>query len=306
MERDTWPRVSVIIPLYGQHRGVSSLGAVSRAWLAQDVSCEVVVAVAGPMEVPSATESNGDSSLRVVRADESTRAPGLLRNLAAQYARGPMLYLSDADVLPLGRDFLTRVLEVADTAAFSQPWMYRVVDDPGSTPVDLQAPEPASCCYVRTADHGRLQPHGDEQFITQLLAVGGVDIDAPTVVPPSEVLRQYPSNKLDWRVPFHWGGLMLERRLFTDLGGYCRRYYGWGCEDDDLLVKLVARHHLVRGWHVDPTLACLHYEHSYLYRGTPERVANIACYTERLTAGPAAMIEEDRAALVDSIAATHW
>ncbi|WP_170210360.1 glycosyltransferase family 2 protein [Saccharopolyspora antimicrobica] len=289
--------MSVIIPLYGQHRGQTSLESVSKAWLAQDVPCEVVVAVAGAIPVRLAADVDAHRVARVTRADGSARAPGLLRNIGARCARAPILYLSDADVLPLGRDFLTRAMKVADTAAFTQPWMHRLIGDSGPNPVDLRAPEPGQCCYVRATKDGRLKPQGDEQLIPQLLAIGGVDIDAPTVIPPRVVFDQHPTSKGDWRVPFHWGGLMLERQLFENVGGYCRRYYGWGCEDDDLLVKVAARHTITRAWQVDTTLTCLHFDHTYPYRGTPERNANIARYTERLAAGPTAMIEEDAAVL---------
>src|ERR1700730_4373924 len=127
-----------------------------------------------------------------------------------------MLYLSDADVLPLGRNFLTRAIDVSRGAALSQPWMYRLVDEPGPNPVDLHAPEPPRCCYVTATEDDRLLPQGGEQLVPELLAIGGVDVDAPTVLPPRAVLDQFPTNKSDWRVPFHWGGLLLERRLFTD------------------------------------------------------------------------------------------
>jgi hypothetical protein len=291
------PDVSVVIPLYGEHRGQSSLEAVSEAWLAQNVPCEVVVAVAGSIPVRLANAIDADRSARVTRADGSAKAPGLLRNLGARCARGSMLYLSDADVLPLGRDFLTRAIEISHGAALCQPWMYRLIAEPGPNAVDLRAPEPPQCCYVTVTKDYRLQPHGGEQFITDLLAIGGVELDAPTVLPPRAVLDRFPTTKGDSRVPFHWGGLLLERRLFIDLGGYSQRYYGWGCEDDDLLFKVADRYCIVRGWQVDTSLSCLHFDHPYPYRGTPERDANIAFYTERLTAGPAAMIEEDAAAL---------
>jgi hypothetical protein len=211
-----------------------------------------------------------------------------------------MLYLSDADVLPLGRDFLTRAIEISHGAAFSQPWMYRLIGEPGPNAVDLRAPEPPQCCcYVTVTDDYRLQPHGGEQFVSDLLVIGGVELDAPTVLPPRAVLDRFPTTKGNSRVPFHWGGLLLERGMFIELGGYSQGYYGWGCEDDDLLFKLAARYGVVRGWQVNAGLSCLHFDHPYPYRGTPERDANTAVYAERLSAGPAAMIEQDAAALCE-------
>lgn len=105
--------VSVLIPLYGDHEGRHTLAEASRAWLRQSIPCEVVVAISGNPDVTVAEDVDTDRAVRLVPADPADRPPGLLRNTAAAHARAPVLYLTDADVLPLGRDFPARALDLA-------------------------------------------------------------------------------------------------------------------------------------------------------------------------------------------------
>ncbi|MEA2182309.1 MAG: hypothetical protein QOF69_1494 [Solirubrobacteraceae bacterium] len=86
------PEVSLIIPLYGPHRGRSVLPTVARAWLMQDVSCEVIVATPGRHTEDMMLDDVGAEPIRVLAGDVAVTAPGLLRNLAAAHATAPRLY----------------------------------------------------------------------------------------------------------------------------------------------------------------------------------------------------------------------
>jgi hypothetical protein len=110
------PLVSVILPLFGDHRAVRTLPAVSRAWLRQEVPCEVVVAVAEGTQLPDLGDGARVGQIRIVSAERDSISPGPLRNLAAAQSRAPVLYLGDADVAPLGRDFLGQALTCSTTA----------------------------------------------------------------------------------------------------------------------------------------------------------------------------------------------
>lgn len=286
------PEVSVVIPLYGEHRGRVSVGTVAAAWLVQDVSCEVVLVTAGNIAL-------GDTGgARVLRVDVGLWAPGLLRNAGAEAARGRMLYLSDADVAPLGRDYLSRALAAADDGGWTQPWMHRLAGAAPGPVVDLRPVSgPVLYCFVTAAADGTLCPYPGEVITWKRTQCCGIVTDVPIMDPPADLVPE-SIDKRACRVPFHWGGMLLERRLFEEVGGYCRRYVGWGGEDDDLYVKVASRAVVVRSWAVDTSLSCLHFEHPYPYAGTPEREANSALYLQRLAAGPAGMIEQDLAEAV--------
>ncbi|GIJ51919.1 hypothetical protein Val02_88050 [Virgisporangium aliadipatigenens] len=274
--------VSVVIPLFGTHRGRETLPVVCASWLAQSVPCEVVVAVAdGPVPALPA-------GVRVIPADVSPAAPGLLRNVAAARARGSWFYLADADVRPVGVDFLERAKRLAGAGALAQPWMYRLLSD--ALEVDDDALDvfghEKRCLLLRDAA-GRPVPHPDERFVYD-----GDDLMVPL---PEEVLRAAPPEQLRWRAAFHWGSMLLRREVFDAVGGYYDGYRGWGCEDDDLLAKVRAVTSVVTAWRAEPALRCLHFEHDGPYESA-EFAANRAVLAGRIAAGVDSMIRADAAA----------
>ena len=277
--------LSVVLPLFGDHQAVQTLPAVCRAWLAQDVPCEVVVGVAAGTALPPLA----DDRIQVVWADRAWTAPGPLRNIAAAAARAPVLYLSDGDVAPIGRDFAGQVLKLLVDKALVQPWMYRLVNpsDEAASSADGPFDRPRGrVCHVSVDAEGRLSPVGGEQF--RWLS--------------PELLVAEPQPGFGWRYEdqnpshafsFHWGGIAVRTETFGAVGGYCARYSGWGCEDDDLIAKLEERIGVVRAYRAHARdLSCLHYEHPRTHTST-HFPANLAILTERLAAGVDAMIEED-------------
>src|SRR5690349_23674473 len=123
----TLPQVSVVLPLFGAHPAIDTLPAVCQAWAAQDMPCEVVAAVAGERLAEQVRNSVGELA-RVVVAEAAMLSTGPLRNLAASVARAPVFYLGDADIVPVGADFLRRAERLRDGAIVIQPWQYRLVN----------------------------------------------------------------------------------------------------------------------------------------------------------------------------------
>ncbi|HEY3872209.1 MAG TPA: galactosyltransferase-related protein [Actinocrinis sp.] len=281
------PEVSVVLPLFGDHRAVQALPAVCRAWLRQEVPCEVVVAVAAGTAVPDLGDGADDGRIRIVPAERGAISPGPLRNLAVSAARAPVLYLSDGDVAPLGADFLGRALGLREDRAIIQPWMYRLVNPAAAvTAAPFAPPGGGRACHVSADADGRLVPLDGERF-------SWLGSDLMVVDPPPGVGWDNEDGQ-PWRPsPYHWGGILVRRKDFDAVGGYCDRYVGWGHEDDDLIAKLEGRAGTVRAWKVARRLTCLHFEHprSHTFEHLEE---NHAILAERLAAGAEAMIEEDR------------
>jgi hypothetical protein len=280
--------VSVVLPLFGDHPAARALPAVIDAWLAQDVGCEVLVATTLDTLVKLSPTLAHDDRVRVLSG--ASGAPGALRNMAASSARAPMLYLGDADIVPLGEDFLRRALALAgDGDVVVQPWMYRLVNHASFSPMPTwRAPGRARMCLVTGDPDGRLTPVPDERYRW----LGG----SLYVEPPRGAVHRMDSPTLVLRPPFHWGGALVPHELFNRVGGYCGRYVGWGCEDDDLFAKLGACTRLIHAWRVARTLRCVHFEHPRPYAGPPLE-ANRTILTERIAEGPTAMIAQDLRAL---------
>jgi hypothetical protein len=281
------PLVSVIVPLFGDHRAVHTLPAVCRNRLRQSVPCEVVVAVAEGTPLPDLGHELRRGRIRVVPAARDCVSPGPLRNLAVSATTTPLLYLGDADVAPLGADFLENALALKEERAVIQPWMYRLVNpEDGLETEYFDPPPPGRACHVTVDADGLLHTVGGERFTR----FGG-DLMA---VDPKSGGHWIGEDGKPWRPsPYHWGGIMLTRAAFDAVGRYSARYLGYGCEDDDLIAKLDGTVGAVRAWRMARHLSCLHFEHPRGHTFAP-LAENQRVLEDRLAAGVAAMIEEDR------------
>ena len=285
----------MLLPLFGKHRATQTLPTVCRAWLQQDVPCEVVVAIAAGTEISPLGDLVADQRIRIVTADRDSISPGPLRNLAASAARAPVLYLSDADVAPLASDYAKQALTLIKDRAMIQPWMYRLI-----SPAQVSAEPPfdlavsGRACHVSVDADGRLVPLSGERFIWLTKTV-------LATVPPPGIGWLNEDGKPWYPFPFHWGGIMVRRESFDAVGGYSTRYVGWGSEDDDLIAKLEGTIGTIRAWRAAPRrLACLHFEHPRSHTFAYAR-ANDVILTERLATGVDAMIEEDRQQVTDCV-----
>ena len=286
------PVVSIIVSLFGRHRGIETLPAVARLWLDQDVPCEVVVGVAGDLHAHVAEQVAGIEGVRLVRAEVTAGTRSLLCNLAARTTRSRMVYLSDADIAPIGRDYLRRALDLAAQSgrAIMRPWMYRLVASYDWRDVRVWDASAGRACFV-VVDDGLLVPlPGERLFMWR--GAGSV------VVPPTARRPEDP-----WQAGvlphFHAGGVLLERELFEEIGGFCAGYRGYGGEDDDFLIKLSSRQQVMVAWLEEPGLACLHFEHPRPYGGS-DSDPNRELLAARTAMGTAEMIRADVAA------ATNW
>jgi glycosyl transferase family 7 (putative galactosyltransferase) len=73
------------------------------------------------------------------------------------------------------------------------------------------------------------------------------DCDYAYPVTPTHVSRY--CSQFDYQVPYEriFGGVVLfNRRDFARVNGYSNAYWGWGCEDDDMLRR-IAHHGLAAG-----------------------------------------------------------
>lgn len=292
----TRPEVSVVIPVFGKRGRAAPLSPVITAWLAQDVASEVIIAHTGTPPPVARTPC-----VTTIEAKIAEPGPGLLRNHGVRVARGRTLYLSDADVAPIGTDFLRRALRIAGDGALAQPWMYRLLTGtlPGSTAA-VRPPVPAGQhCFVTATGQGQLNPSqlnpvaGDSVAWRTRPGTGGPPRRIPYAAVPTGV-PQGCSGRRPLRAALHWGGLLIAPSVFHSVGGYCPLYRGWGCEDDDLLVKVAAVGGLAYAADTVRSLVCLHVEHDYQHTGTPEHHANRRLLHDRRNRGPHAMITVDR------------
>jgi len=290
------PHVSVIMPLFGSHYGTQTIMIAVSSWLGQDVPCEVIVALGDGVGLPIADSGSSGSRLVVVRSQGPVTAGSPLRNLGARSARSRLLYHSDADVLPLRRDFLRQgisLIGVPGRNVVAHPRMYRLIPagPPQLLPWRLLAVRHA--CYVTADTEGVLTPMPGERFVWR--GAGR----SPLVIAPDSVRElAKPPGKGGAATTHHGGGLLLEKEVFEEVGGYCTDYTGWGCDDHDLLDKLASRRAIVKAWRAAPAMTCLHFEHSHSHVGA-DLYASRALLARRRAMGAEAMIRIDTQSAVN-------
>jgi hypothetical protein len=283
--------VSVLLTVYGDERRHTPLPTVVDAWLGQDIDCEVVVATDAGTRIDPALVARAGGGLRVVSSDDPTADRGLLGNLAAGAARSEWLYITDVDVVPLSRGYLGDAIAAAKPdRELIQPRMLRLIGpQPAGRPWEWRLPADAgSVCFVSTGPDGELVTHPDESVFVWTDFDGQLWVDPPAEVP------SFFADEFRRRPALHWGAVLVQSAVFAEVGGYCERYPGWGCEDEDLLEKLTSRGPSLRAWAEHPDLLCLHFEHPPA-RDTPEYAANRALLERRRALGPDVMIAEDLA-----------
>jgi hypothetical protein len=162
-------------------------------------------------------------------------------------------------------------------------------------PVDIVVTASLESCFVMTTHDGTLRACDGERMEWEPLGRDALRTHTPMVWPPPGAYDPEIPETLQRVAPFHWGGLLLPRQLFDRIGGYCQQYIGWGCEDEDLLVKITADgdSFIVRGWQADHSWNCLHLEHLRRYVATTDRTTNRILLSERLASGTPAMIQQD-------------
>jgi glycosyl transferase family 7 (putative galactosyltransferase) len=282
--------VSVVLALFGSHRANETAAKVVESWLDQDVPCEVVLGLDQETNIDDLGVPRSHPSVRAVPALATPPTRGRLMNVAVRQSRGDVLYLTDADVIPLGRDYLRRALEALATpdGFLAQPRMLRLTGPVPEGPTSRwRAPQDdGQVCYVRHNGDNQLLHDASESTFVWFDGQLWVD-PPPELVPPGST-----PDKLR-RPAIHWSAVLVRRQTFMSVAGYCSRYQGWGCEDEDLLDKLMARATVVRAWREVPQLLCVHLEHPPSVQPR-EYAANQAFLKERRRAGVEAMIKQDR------------
>ena len=102
-----------------------------------------------------------------------------------------MLYLMDADIVPLGRDYLIRGLHLARGDVLAQPWMFRLpggIDALESSvraePVDTKVSASPKSCFVTATSDGTLCSCSGERIEYASRGYGLLPTETPMVWPP--------------------------------------------------------------------------------------------------------------------------
>ncbi|MBU2522998.1 MAG: hypothetical protein KKE23_01760 [Nanoarchaeota archaeon] len=110
---------------------------------------------------------------------------------------------------------------------------------------------------------------------------------------------EFVSNKRDWKMEpkyfsrdTHYSGTILTKKQFEDVGGFCAKYVGWGCEDVDFQLKLRSRFGLTYFPKIRE-LEVIHLDHTREYYSPAQWLRNSKILDERRKIGADACILQD-------------
>lgn len=241
------PQISVVIPIYGDFDS-KRLELVLKACKNQKgIDLEAVVseqnlepqfeAVARKLEVTYV------HTLPELAEDKTPLFnTGLVRNEGVQVSSGNFLYLTDADIVFIDKEYLLHLTRLSKESNFTliKPPMVRLlkpsfekfywsVQHLGVTSALLQLDLSGYVTYIgpnnsklRIIQRKNRTLTISEDFFEKFKADSSLRLLAPTLF--------YDTA--------HIGGIFVPRQRFDSVVGYCERFYKWGYEDSDLQWKL--------------------------------------------------------------------
>ncbi len=242
------PKLSVVIPVYGQFDLDRAKVCVASALSQKDVNHEVIVSEQG--EYSRFPEIPGIKHLfnyHRPRKDLSDFNPGKVRNLAINQARGEFIYTNDADVVFLDSHYLAKSIEEISkfsNGVFYRPFMRRLPLDEFEEfkkRIEFNGIEKAiasldlSQNYLATLNGEKRKIRVFEKESIYPKTFTSFENDFQTYI-NDDSLKGY--EPMFWNENRHCGGNLIRREQFREVGGYSEEFINWGCEDSDLQWKL--------------------------------------------------------------------
>lgn len=257
-------RISVIIPFYGSFNTDRFFLTLDSVMAQKNVDLEVVVSEQG--EFPQLEERIGDAKYifgqHTPSAELSDFRPGLVRDIAIRNSGGEFIYTTDADIVFLNPFYLEvayNLLKKDSNLVLNRPPMRRLplvqfdsFKSAARTGIqDVVSYLDFSQDYFAFMDGRKIKV----KVITRQPKEGYPEAEdyAKTFTAYYEEFERYigdPSLKgkepIIWNENRHCGGIFMRREQFDIVGGYCRDFINWGCEDSDLQWKLLQCFNSVR------------------------------------------------------------
>ncbi|NHJ13500.1 MAG: glycosyltransferase [Candidatus Thorarchaeota archaeon] len=289
--------ISVIIPL-SNYPFSGNLECIIGHLVSQDVQVEVLISDSSAEPSSDIKDLCGafkECHYTYSKTDTSMINLGQCRNRAAKVAKGQFLYFTDADVVLYERQYLSKLHRLSEghpRTTLVQPKMHRLLTNieeflgacSASRLISFKF-NPAQCLYG----------FGDNRFLDieekRKLFEGRPYVCSEASYEPWESEDLRLKEELLWKPFLHWGGVFCEASFFYKVGGYCMKYFNWGCEDEDLIWKLRSLGSITYLYDEAPELAVLHLEHPRQYRTSLE--INTRLLEKRMQEGIEAAIVSD-------------
>lgn len=302
MERSN--SVSVAIPLYGVFDQERVHLVLESMVLQRDISLEVVVAEQS--EMPSLVEKDLPPLVKYIHIPISNKKgeffrPGLIRNLSVKNCTNPIIYSSDGDVIFQNPDFLRESIELLGGlhgAIMLRPPIRRLpVECFGEFKEDFEA----EGIEFALKELDRTQPYIANTNLNKVVMRIFKKYESgrmKTFLYTEGDYEAYVKNLAKGHEPFystletHAGGTLMLKSQFEEVGGFCLRFAGWGCQDADLQWKLKESFGFLQ-FPDESKFEVLHLDHSKTYFSREQWMENREIQRLRRESGIEFSISED-------------
>lgn len=294
--------VAVIMSIYGNFDCARLKTAILALKEQKDINLDIIVSEQNL--IPAFINEAKRLGVRYVHSEPLVEKghqrynTGRIRNFALAQVRAELVYLNDSDILFKNPHYLKRLTEMLlPEQALVKPPMRRIPQEDVSKFIDVLDNE--GLCgavaklyfpgdYIATMQDKDPQPikvvkHKQRTYTADLTSFNNYKTD-----PSLKGLE--PTIFYDI---VHCGGVFTTIDLLAAIGGYCEKYWTWGCEDADIQWKLGAKFNVIE-LPRDPMFEVLHMDHKKDHYSVGEDLANRQVFSERQSHGVDAAIKYDK------------
>ena len=300
------PDLSIIIPLYGKCEIQRLKPALDSLIWQSDISLEIILTESNltPM-LDKFAESLNIKYYFLQHPDPNILfSPGRIRNFGVLNSLSDVLYITDSDVVFQNRNYMANLFhEYQRNKKSSLRWppMRRIPVEFTDTFIknaSASGLDEALSLLSYHEDHIAIPP--GESYPIRVLKRKNMTETGQIFTTRPHYYRQYFEENLwrgleplIWHQIVHIGGILLSRKLFDTVGGYCEEYTGWGNEDIDIQWKLIALDQ-IEYVENNSDFEVLHIDHDKPYLSKDTWTPNKLRFEQRKKQGFEFCIKQDR------------
>ena len=300
------PNISVIIPLYGKCDKQRLKPVLDSILWQSRISLEIILAESN--QAPTLQELAEVLAIKYCflrhHNPEELFSPGRIRNYGILNSSSDLLYISDGDVVLKNRNYLTDLFceyRNKNGSPLRWPPMRRI-------PFEFTKGfiENVSCLGLDMAldvlDYNQeyiAVPPGESYPLCVVKRKKMTETGQIFTIRPDYYRQYFEENlwrglePLIWNQIVHIGGILMSRKQFYAVGGYCEKYTGWGNEDIDIQWKL-SNFDPIEYITADPDFEVLHIDHDKPYLSHETWAPNKIRLEQRKKQGVMVSTKQDR------------
>ena len=300
------PNISIIIPLYGKCDTQRLKPVLDSIIWQSSISLEIILAESNPSPILQGLAESLKIKYFFLQHPNAKElfSPGRIRNFGVLNSSSDLLYITDGDVVFQNRNYMANLFHEYQSKKKSSlrwPPMRRIpfeFTEAFTKDVSVLGLDAALSLLSYHKEYIAI-PQGESYPIRLVKRKNMTETGQIFTTRPDYYCQYFEENlwrglePLIWHQIVHIGGILLSRKQFDAVGGYCEEYTGWGNEDIDIQWKLSALDQIeyVKN---ESDFEVLHIDHDKPYLSHDTWTPNKLRFEQRKKQGSEDSIKQDR------------